>query len=155
MNATRLFRRPPARPTSPQVGGVATSTATATATSTCGSRAVAGANIDSHLMVNNGDGTFAVDSSSNHQRLEAESRPPLNAYGRFHIGHFADLDHDGDSDLVLGQLRHRSCPEDPSAVEAWLTLERSTGRLIQQELRNEGIDPGTPDGLFGPRCRAG
>ena len=65
-----------------------------------------GANVDSHLMVNNGDGTFAVDSSSNHQRLEAESLPPLNVYGRFHMGHFADLDRDGDSDLVLGHLRH-------------------------------------------------
>ena len=64
-----------------------------------------GANVDSHLMVNNGDGTFAVDSSSNHQRLEAESLPPLNVYGRFHMGHFADLDNDGDLDLVLGQIR--------------------------------------------------
>ena len=29
-------------------------------------------------------------------------------------------------------------------------LDRSTRRLIQQGLRNEGFDPGTPDGLFGP-----
>ena len=64
-----------------------------------------GANVDSHLMVNNGDGTFSVDSSSHHQRLEAESLPPLNVYGRFHMGHFADLDDDGDLDLVLGQIR--------------------------------------------------
>ena len=65
-----------------------------------------GANVDSHLMVNDGDGTFAVDSSSSRQRLEAEPLPPLNVYGRFHMGHFADLDRDGDSDLVLGHLRH-------------------------------------------------
>ena len=43
---------------------------------------------------------------------------------------------------------------DPSAVEASLALDRSTRRLIQQGLRNEGFDPGTPDGLFGPRTRA-
>ena len=43
---------------------------------------------------------------------------------------------------------------DPSAVEASLALDRSTRRLIQQELRNQGFDPGTPDGLFGPRTRA-
>ena len=43
--------------------------------------------------------------------------------------------------------------QDP-AVEASLDLDRPTRRLIQQELRTAGFDPGTPDGLFGPRTRA-
>ena len=43
--------------------------------------------------------------------------------------------------------------QDPSAVEASLGLDRPTRRLIQQGLRNEGFDPGAPDGLFGPRTR--
>ena len=48
-----------------------------------------------------------------------------------------------------------AAPQDSSAVvEASLALDRSTRRLIQQGLRNEGFDPGTPDGLFGPRTRA-
>ncbi|MYN67734.1 MAG: SUMF1/EgtB/PvdO family nonheme iron enzyme [Acidobacteria bacterium] len=41
----------------------------------------------------------------------------------------------------------------PSAVEASLSLDRPTRRVIQQGLRNEGFDPGAPDGLFGPRTR--
>ena len=44
--------------------------------------------------------------------------------------------------------------QDASAVEASLGLDRSTRRLIQQGLRNEGFDAGAPDGLFGPRTRA-
>ena len=44
--------------------------------------------------------------------------------------------------------------QDPPAVEAELGLDRPTRRLIQQGLRNEGFDAGTPDGLFGPRTRA-
>ncbi len=44
--------------------------------------------------------------------------------------------------------------QDPVAVEASLGLDRSARRLIQHGLRNEGFDPGTPDGLFGPRTRA-
>ena len=44
--------------------------------------------------------------------------------------------------------------QDPSAVEAELGLDWPTRRLIQQGLRNEGFDAGTPDGLFGPRTRA-
>ena len=44
--------------------------------------------------------------------------------------------------------------QDPSVVEASSSLDRFTRRLIQQGLRNEGFDPGTPDGLFGPRTRA-
>ena len=47
-----------------------------------------------------------------------------------------------------------AAPQDSSAVEASLALDRSTRRPIQQGLRNEGFDPGTPDGLFGPRTRA-
>ena len=43
--------------------------------------------------------------------------------------------------------------QDPLVVEASLNLDRATRRLIQQQLRNEGFDPGTPDGLFGPRTR--
>ena len=44
--------------------------------------------------------------------------------------------------------------QDSSAIKASLALDRSTRRLLQQGLRNEGFDPGTPDGLFGPRTRA-
>ena len=44
--------------------------------------------------------------------------------------------------------------QDPALVETSLDLNRSTRLLIQQGLRNEGFDPGTPDGLFGPRARA-
>lgn len=43
--------------------------------------------------------------------------------------------------------------QDPAAIEASLGLERPTRRQIQQGLRNEGFDVGTPDGLFGPRTR--
>ena len=43
--------------------------------------------------------------------------------------------------------------QDPVAVEGELGLDRPTRRLIQRGLRNEGFDPGTPDGLFGPRTR--
>ena len=44
--------------------------------------------------------------------------------------------------------------QDPEAVESGLALDRPTRRLIQQGLTAEGFDPGTPDGLFGPRTRA-
>ena len=44
--------------------------------------------------------------------------------------------------------------QDPEAAGASLQLNRPAQRLIQQGLRNEGFDPGTPDGLFGPRTRA-
>ena len=42
----------------------------------------------------------------------------------------------------------------PAAVEASLRLDPPARRLIQRGLQNEGFDPGTPDGLFGPRTRA-
>ena len=40
-------------------------------------------------------------------------------------------------------------------AETALELDRPSRRLIQQGLRNEGFDPGAPDGLFGPRTRGG
>ena len=40
------------------------------------------------------------------------------------------------------------------ANERRLALNQPTRRLIQQGLANDGFDPGTPDGQFGPRTRA-
>ena len=62
---------------------------------------IGGANVSSHFMVNNGDGTFTVDET----RAPAALRhnPPESWY---HLeGHLADLDNDGDLDLALGQNR--------------------------------------------------
>ena len=56
--------------------------------------------------------------------------------------------------VAVGEFLAATGPQDSSAVEASLAPDRSTRRLIQQGLRNEGFDPGTPDGLFGPRTRA-
>ena len=58
------------------------------------------------------------------------------------------------SGVAVGESLAAALPQDASAVEASLALDRSTRRLIQHGLRNEGFDPGTPDGLFGPRTRA-
>ncbi len=56
---------------------------------------------------------------------------------------------------AVGEPLTVAAPQDPAAAaEAALALDRSTRRLIQHGLRNEGFDPGTPDGLFGPRTRA-
>ena len=56
--------------------------------------------------------------------------------------------------LAVGESLLAAAPQDSSVVERSLELQRSTRRLIQQGLRNEGFDPGTPDRLFGPRTRA-
>ena len=62
---------------------------------------IGGANVSSHFMVNNGDGTFTVDE---------ERAPPALRYNWpeswYHLaGHLVDLDNDGDLDLALGQNR--------------------------------------------------
>ena len=49
---------------------------------------------------------------------------------------------------------HVFAGQDPSAAEAALDLDRPTRRSIQQGLSNGGFDPGSPDGLFGPRTRS-
>ena len=56
--------------------------------------------------------------------------------------------------VAVGEPLTVSAPQGPAAAEAALALDQSTRRLIQQGLRNEGFDAGTPDGLFGPRTRA-
>ncbi len=56
--------------------------------------------------------------------------------------------------VAVGGPLTTTAPQDPAASEAGLDLDRSTRRLIQQGLRNEGFAPGMPDGLFGPRTRA-
>ena len=56
--------------------------------------------------------------------------------------------------VAAGESLAATVAQDPSAAEASLALDRSTRRLIQQGLRNEGFDPGTPDGRFGLRTRA-
>ena len=65
---------------------------------------IGGANVSSHFMVNNGDGTFTLD--------EARAPPallynPPEAWS-LHEGHLVDLDNDGDMDLALGQNRGTS-----------------------------------------------
>ena len=51
-------------------------------------------------------------------------------------------------------VRASAVAQDPAVGEAALGLDRPARRLIQQGLRQEGFDPGAPDGLFGPRTRA-
>ena len=62
---------------------------------------IGGANVSSHFMVNNGDGTFTVD--------EARAPPELRynwPEAWYHLaGHLVDLDNDSDLDLALAQNR--------------------------------------------------
>ena len=61
-----------------------------------------GANVESHFMINNGDGTFRVDTERAPYELLHNPSPE---YWRHHSGHLVDLDSDGDLDLALGQMR--------------------------------------------------
>ena len=60
--------------------------------------------------------------------------------------------------LLLGSMLAvggaTAAAQDDATIEASLRLDRPARRLVQQGLRNEGFDPGAPDGLFGPRTRA-
>ena len=61
-----------------------------------------GLNVDSHFMVNNGDGTFTVDETTR-APTALRHNPPAVWYHQ--EGHLVDLDNDGDLDLALGQNR--------------------------------------------------
>ena len=61
-----------------------------------------GSNVDSHFMMNNGDGTFTLDDARAPNALIHNLYPE---YWR-HVGNdLVDLDNDGDLDLALGQIR--------------------------------------------------
>ena len=61
-----------------------------------------GANVISHFMVNNGDGTFTLDPDRAPYELLHNPRPEL---WRHKGNDLVDLDNDGDLDLALGQIR--------------------------------------------------
>ena len=61
-----------------------------------------GANVPSHFMMNDGDGTFSVDTVRAPHELLHNPEPE---FWRHYANGLIDLDNDGDLDLVLGQMR--------------------------------------------------
>ena len=61
-----------------------------------------GANMDSHFIVNNGDGSFTSDPARAPRTLRHNPSPE---YWRHQVGHLVDIDNDDDLDLALGQMR--------------------------------------------------
>ena len=97
-----------------------------------------GNNMKSHFAVNNGDGTFTLDVRNRATDLVHHNSPPT--WWRYHEALFMDVDHDGDSDLVLGQLR------DPSRLDQFsiILVNGGTGAF---PTRTELLHPAFNDGV--------
>ena len=86
-----------------------------------------GANVNSHFMVNNGDGTFTLDPDR--APYELLHNPPPEFWR--HVGSsLVDLDNDGDLDLALGQIRDL----DPTHINqsSIVLLNDGTGHYLER-----------------------
>ena len=98
-----------------------------------------GANFTSHFMVNNGDGTFTLDQTRAPYELLHNPRPEFWR----HVGNdLADLDNDGDLELVLGQIRDL----DPTHIDQFSIVLLNDGTGYYPE-RIELPHPAFYDGL--------
>ena len=97
-----------------------------------------GNNMNSHFVVNNGDGSFTIDIRNRAADAVHHNSPPT--WWRYHEALFMDVDHDGDSDLVLGQLR------DPSRLDQFsiILVNDGTGYF---PTRTELPHPAFSDGV--------
>ena len=97
-----------------------------------------GNNMTSHFAVNNGDGTFTLDIRNRATDPVHHNSPPT--WWRYHEALFMDVDRDGDSDLVLGQLR------DPSRLDQFsiILINDGTGYF---PTRTELPHPAFNDGI--------
>ena len=102
---------------------------------------VGGKNVDSHFIVNNGDGTFTVDEDRAPPRLRHNDNHPPDYW--YHIeGQLVDLDNDNDLDLSLGQNRHT---EDPAKRNTFsiVLLNDGTGNYPERiELPHPAFNDG-------------
>ena len=72
-----------------------------------------GANVSSHFMVNNGDGTFTIEPARTADEV-LRNNPP--SYRR-HVGNaLVDVDNDGDLDLALGHIQNDPEPSNRSST---------------------------------------
>jgi hypothetical protein len=86
-----------------------------------------GANMDSHLMMNNGDGTFEADTVRVPHELVHNRQPE---FWRHQSSVFVDVDNDNDLDLALGQMRDL----DPTHINQFslVLINDGTGRYRQR-----------------------
>lgn len=86
-----------------------------------------GANMNSHLMMDNGDGTFEADTVRVPHELVHNRQPE---FWRHQSSTFVDIDNDGDLDLALGQMRDL----DPTHINQWslVLINDGTGRYRQR-----------------------
>ena len=97
-----------------------------------------GANVESHFLVNNGDGTFTLDTVRAPFELLHNPHPE---FWRHYANDLVDLDNDGDLDLVLGQMRDL----DPTHVDQFsiVLVNDGTGHFpVRIELPHPAFNDG-------------